>query len=364
MVEERNCLDRKKERCTNYLSLQNTTCLKGILSICILICHLWGPLIEGNPSLGDGIIGNTVGRICAVLGYLSVALFLFLSGYGLFVQYQKQGEDYLDGFLLKRVVPLYLINVILIGFYLFANVLLGEEISLGIVIQSFFFGKTIVSKGWYIQSILLWYLFFFVVFKFIRKDKFKIVGIVGAFILYLMICLIMKLPSTWYECAGCLMLGILWAKYLEQINHFLSRKKWLGLSILLCGSLFITSFIFGNFSFLPNPVRIAVKSISACAFAVVAVLFLRIIPINNVFTRFLGQISLEIYVFHGFFLTLYRCKWIYINSGILYIALIFISSIGLAFAVHPLFSIILRLGRKEKKKSGNENEIRLFGCKI
>ena len=125
MVEERNCLDEKKERCKNYLSLQNTTCLKGILSICILICHLWGPLIEGNPSLGDGIIGNAVGRICAVLGYLSVALFLFLSGYGLFVQYQKQGEDYLDGFLLKRVVPLYLINVIIIGFYSFANVLLG-----------------------------------------------------------------------------------------------------------------------------------------------------------------------------------------------------------------------------------------------
>ncbi len=82
--------DKYIKRKGEYLLLANSGCLKGILAICIIICHLWGPLVEGNPSLGDGIIGNTVGRICAVLGYLSVALFLFLSGYALCVQYQKK----------------------------------------------------------------------------------------------------------------------------------------------------------------------------------------------------------------------------------------------------------------------------------
>ena len=349
------CENKRLERRENYLSLENSICLKGILAICIVICHLWGPLVLGNPSLSNGMIGNTVGRICAVLGYLSVALFFFLSGYGLCVQYQKKGDIYLRDFLLKRVLPLYLINVLLIIFYSLSNLLLKGEFSWQIVLQSFLFGETVISKGWYLQAILVWYLFFFIVFKFIKSSKAQIIAMIGAFLVYLTACLIVKLPSTWYEGVFCLPLGIIWAKYFKQVNEILSKIKWFVLSILIVGLLFAVSFVFGNFSFLPNPIRIAVKSVSACMFTILVVLFLRIIPINNIITRFLGKISLEIYVFHGFFLTLYRCKWIYINSGILYIALIFISSIGLAFAVHPLFSIILRLGRKEKKKSGNEN---------
>ena len=347
--------DKYIKRKEEYLSLENSGCLKGILAICIILCHLWGPLVEGNPFLGDGIIGNTVGRICAVLGYLSVALFLFLSGYGLCVQYQKKGEAYLKGFLLKRVLPLYLINVLLIVFYSISNLLLEGEFSWRIVVQSFFFGGTVISKGWYLQAILVWYLFFFIIFKFIKNSKAQIIAMVGAFLLYLTVCLIMRLTSTWYEGVFCLILGVIWAKYLKPINEILSKNKWLILSILLFGLLFLVSFIFGNFSFLPNPLRIAVKSISACAFTILIVLFLSIIPINNVITHFLGKISLEIYVFHGFFLTLYRCKYICVGNWIVYIALVFASTIVSAWAIHPLFSIIFNLGKKEKKKSGNEN---------
>ncbi len=342
-------------RAKEYLSLENSGCLKGILAICIVICHLWGPLVGGNPSLANGIIGNTVGRICAVLGYLSVSLFLFLSGYGLCVQYQKKGDIYLKGFLLKRVLPLYLINVLLIIFYSLSNLLLTGEFSSQIVLQSFLFGGTVVSKGWYLQAILIWYLFFFIIFKFIKNSKAQIVAMIGAFFGYLAVCLIMKLPSTWYEGVFCLILGIIWAKYFKQINEILSKSKWFVLSILIVGLLFAVSFVFGNFGFLPNPIRIAVKSISACVFAILVVLFLRIIPINNIITRFLGKISLEIYVFHGFFLTLYRCTCVYIGNWILYIVLVFASTILFAWAIHPLFSIILKLGKKEKNKNGNEN---------
>lgn len=343
--------DRREE----YLSLQNTICLKGILAICIVLCHLWGPLLEGNPSLSDGIIGNTIGRICTVLGYLSVALFLFLSGYGLCVQYQRKGEAYLKGFLLKRVLPLYIINVFLILFYSISNVLLGEGISWKDVLQSFFFGQTVISKGWYLQAILVWYLLFFIVFKYIKGDKAQIAAMVVAFLVYLLVCLIIKLESTWYEGVFCLVLGVIWAKYLKKINETLSKNKWFVLSILIVGLLFAASFVFGNFSFLQKPARIAVKSISACTFTILIVLFLRVIPINNIITHFLGKISLEIYVFHGFFLMLYRCRLIYINNWILYSALVFASAILFAWTMHPLFSKILKIGKKEKKQNGNEN---------
>ncbi len=267
----------------------------------------------------------------------------------------KKGEAYLKGFLLKRVLPLYLINVLLIVFYSLSNLLLKGEFSWRIVLQSFFFGRTVISKGWYLQAILVWYLFFFIVFKFIKNSKVQIIAMTGAFLVYLTACLIMQLPSTWYEGVFCLILGIIWAKYFKQISEILSKSKGFVLSIVIVGLLFAVSFVFGNFVFLPNPIRIAVKSISACMFTILVALFLRIVPINNIITRFLGKISLEIYVFHGFFLTLYRCTYVYISNWILYIVLVFASTILLAWAIHPLFSMILKLGKKEKKKSGNEN---------
>lgn len=354
MKTECNGSDKQDIR-TNYLSLNNTTCLKGILAICIIFCHIWGELGQANPNLADGIIGNTIGRICTVLGYLSVALFLFLSGYGLCVQYQKKGDNYLKGFLVKRVLSLYLLNVVLIVFYSIVNIILGEDFSWEVFLQSFFFGKTIVSKGWYLQSILVWYLFFFVVFRFVKNDKLQIVGMLVAFILYLIVCLVMQLNSTWYEGSFCLVLGIIWAKFFKQINQILNKNKWLFLSIVIFGILFVGSFVCGNFGFLPKPLRIVSKSVSACMFSICVVLFLTIIPINNPITRFLGKISLEIYVFHGFFLMLYRCNYIYINNEILYSILVLISSIVLAFVLHPLCSTILNLGKRGINKNGNEN---------
>ena len=349
-----SCETKRMYRRENYLSLENSSCLKGILCICIILCHIWGPLVDGNPYLAENIIGSTIGRICAVLGYLSVAMFLFLSGYGLCVQHQKKGQQYLNGFLLKRVLPLYLINVLLIVFYTIADLLLKETISWGTVAQSFLFGKTVVSKGWYLQAILVWYIFFLIVFKFIKSDTFQIIAMLGAFIIYLGVCLIMKLESTWYEGALCLVLGIIWGKYFRQINEVLSKNKWLAFSIFVCGILFMISFILGNFNFLPKTMRIVSKSFSASTFTILVVLFLKIIPINNIITRFLGKISLEIYVFHGFFLELYRCRLMYVENWILYTFLVFASTIFLAWAMRPLFSMIFKLGKKEKK-SGNEN---------
>ncbi|MBQ7831180.1 MAG: acyltransferase [Clostridia bacterium] len=349
-----NIENKDLNRRDDYLSLKNTICLKGILAICIILCHLWGAIVEGKPSLGDGVIGNTVGRICTVLGYLSVALFFFISGYGLCVQSEKKGDTYLNGFLLKRVLPLYIINILLIIFYALFNLLLEGMFSWKIVLQSFFFGGTIISKGWYLQAILVWYLFFFIVFKFIKSNKLQIVAMIGAFLVYLTACLIMQLSSTWYEGVFCLILGIVWAKYFKQISEILSKNKWFILSILIVGLLFAVSFVFGNFSFLSPPIRVAVKSISACMFTIFVVLFLRIVPINNIVTLFLGKISLEIYVFHGFFLMLYRCKHIYINNWILYSVLVIASTILLAWMIYPLFSMILKLGKKEKK-NGNEH---------
>jgi fucose 4-O-acetylase-like acetyltransferase len=344
-VNVNGTFDRKKD----YFSLENTTCLKGILAVCVVISHLWGMLSIGNSKLSDGFIGLMIGLISDCFAYLSVAMFLFISGYGLYKQYEKQGAVYINRFLQKRVLPLYLINVILIVFYSISNAILANEIPWLAILQSFLFGGTIVSKGWYIQAIIVWYLLFFMVFKFIKNDKLKILTMIGAYFIYLAVCLVMELSSTWYEGAFCLVLGIIYAKYFNKLNEFIADKKRFVLSILLFIALFFVVFFLSRAKFLYGPIRIVARSISACLFTINLVLFLKIIPINNVATRFLGKIGLEIYVFHGFFLTLYRNNFIYIDNMVLYCVLVLISSIVFAWIMHPIFFNILKIGTKSKK---------------
>lgn len=327
----------------SYLSRNNTNCLKGILAICILVCHLWGNVAS---SVSLGLVGRVMGVIFTAFGYLSVAIFLFLSGYGLMVQYQKQGKDYLNGFLVKRVLPLYLLCVILILFYWGVRILLGESVAPIDVVQSFFFGETVISKGWYLQSILLWYLLFFVSFRCFSKENQKIAALLVSFVLYVALCLVMKLPTTWYEGAFCLPLGVLWAKAQKKIDSHLNRRYLVYL--LVAWGFFVLSFSFGNFELLPVVPRVIVKSLSAVVFVIAVVLLLRILPIENIVTKFLGGMYLEIYVMHGFVLMLWHSKYIYLNHPLLYSIVVIFSALLLARAVRPVFQKILQLGKRKK----------------
>lgn len=77
------------EEPTNIFALtkQDTAVLKGIAIVAMLMHHLWGcPPLGVTPYIGVlGFLGR-IGKVC-------VAIFLFCSGYGLSVGYQKSMND-------------------------------------------------------------------------------------------------------------------------------------------------------------------------------------------------------------------------------------------------------------------------------
>ena len=347
----------------DYLSIENTNCLKGILSICVFLCHLWGNIASFDGVDNTNIIIQTFGRLCTVLGYLSVACFFFFSGYGLMCQYQKKGEKYLEGFLIKRVLPLYIVCSVFILFYSVANIALGNEIKPVQVIQSFLFGGTVISKGWYLQSILLWYIFFYVSFKIVNKiAKKQNIGIPILsvfFIVYLILCWILKLESTWYECCFCLILGVAFAMFKEKIESVFSSTVKFLLIVSAVFFLFMTSFVLGNYSILNEEMRIVSKCISAVSFSALVVLLMRILPIKNIITRFLGNIYLEIYILHGFYLMFFRSKIMNISNPYIYTGVTFLLTTLSAVLIHPLICKILSIGKikKAKERFGNGNQV-------
>ena len=76
----------------------------------------------------------------------------------------------------------------------------------------------------------------------------------------------------------------------------------------------------------------------------VAFVFLLTLKIrfNNVFLRFLGTHSFELYLIHGLFLEIFRSDRFYIKSDFIYTAVVLIFSLGLTALMYYPFKIISR----------------------
>lgn len=156
----------------SLISKEHSDGLKGWMCIAVLIHHL---------AIFSGIFDNTwFGHFLYLLGSWAVAVFLFLSGYGLYCSYAEKGMDYLKGFFRKRFLPLYVSYIIAVILYFIYDFKTG--MTMGKVIKSLTWGGTIVSFGWFFQMLFVMYLLFFFVFRFC-KNKYLKSGIIGAVIL-------------------------------------------------------------------------------------------------------------------------------------------------------------------------------------
>ena len=143
------------------MSKEYTKCMRGILTILVVLHHLYQY---------SGLVSNRyIGLILQTTGFLCVAMFFFYSGYGLLLS--SRSEKYIDTFLRKRFIPLYSFYVVLIILYTLWTLLLEKYVSLSAVLQSFFIGGTIVTNGWYLQATFFAYLLFYFCFKYFKIIK-------------------------------------------------------------------------------------------------------------------------------------------------------------------------------------------------
>ena len=91
-------------------SKQATVTLRGLLATGIVLHHLSLRLVEASPDCA------WIWSQFSFWGAPIVAVFFFLSGYGLMVSLITKGQKYLDGFLKKRllkiVLPLVLCSIV------------------------------------------------------------------------------------------------------------------------------------------------------------------------------------------------------------------------------------------------------------
>lgn len=245
-----------------------TTILKGIAILLVLICHF-----SGNMS-----------RIFTPLGGIGVAMFLVLSGYGLNESYKKNG---LHKFWSKRFIRLWIPYAIVI-----CAMTLIEQQPLIWLISNITLYK---CPFWFVQYIILWYVLFWCVSRFLPHYRLQIILLLG-------VGLIFVTTGVRGEQALSFPLGV-WLSNMKIRLEFNKLKipptVLIGLLVIGVTFLSIKQFqwyrcieSYVEFNVLNLPIKLGLGTF--LIFTLSKILYIR----NNKFLIFTGLISYELYMVH------------------------------------------------------------------
>ena len=207
----------------DYLSSKSTKSLKGLLAVLIIFHH-----ISQKITTGETFSNFTY------MGWYIVALFFFLSGYGLFFQYSNNAT-YMKNFLRKRLTRIFIPFYVFIFIYVFYRATLGEIINLDFFLSFWKEHNNIIYNGWFINSIIVLYIIFYV--SFVKKNSKISVFILIALTLVYIFGKVYQNHGAWeYVSIMAFLLGIFWMKKRDFIDKLIEKNYFIclfSISILM-----------------------------------------------------------------------------------------------------------------------------------
>lgn len=181
------------------LSFSVTDCCRGVAILLIMLSHVSG----------------TMGTVLLTpLGGTGVAMFLFLSGYGLNESYKKHGLTSYWQKKIKRVFIPYAIVITLLCVYHGKFDFLAYMLNI----------TGLKTSYWYIGFLMKWYIFYYLFTRFAMKYRMILMFICAIFILFLF-------PSIEAEQAFSFLCGVCASIYIDSLRSA-SFRKLIGLGIV------------------------------------------------------------------------------------------------------------------------------------
>lgn len=260
---------------------QNETLpLRGGLAVCVLICHLCPYFSEENVLFNDW----------CTLGPVSVAAFFLLTGYGLGISYKNKGKSYLKGFFSKRMSRLlmpFLIMTLIFQVYVVCN----KEFSLyGMLVRPF-------PRHWFIYALIIWYVAYYAVFNYFREIK-KALLAIWLFTAVYVAAFVMLHDNLYWVSIFPLPICLTYVFYEEKVRVYFSKHRFLILTAALLLLLVGVAYVLYSKLYHPLPAW------GPISYTYLPFYFIILTYVyggwNNRFTNFLGTISYEFYIVHGF----------------------------------------------------------------
>lgn len=262
-------------------NLHETMPLRAILAISVMLCHLCPHLDEESPLLAE---------FC-LWGPPSVGTFFLLTGYGLSYSYQNKGEDYLNGFFKKRIMRLLwplLIMTIIYQCYRAYNGVFDVMLML----------KEPSPMSWFIYAVMIWYVIFYVSFKFrwFRKNS-SIISIWLLTVVYMTITVYFKFSYYWISILP-LPIAISYVPYETWIKHYIQKNKYHVLGSVFCFVMVVM--IYAVIGSMTHGIPLWGPPVYTVVPCTLLLLTYFIGGWKCRFLVFLGKISYEFYIVHGF----------------------------------------------------------------
>lgn len=269
-----------------WMDRNYTTAIKGFAILTVVWAH-------SGAKLG-------VGGIQFIAG-IGVALFLICSGYGLEISYEKNG---LKGFWKKRLLgvclPFWVVELV--------GLLVTGDFSVKTYLLDFCFLKPATSYGWFMGYIVVCYLIFYTVKRFIKGSKMQTTALLGVFAIWFVSdSLFFANPDMPFLRARQMLsfpCGVLLAMNKEKIENALTKTK--SVLILTGGGttclLFMAVTQLHTVKEMPYLVSNAMAILTCLPMAVGILVFGKAFSglFENRMLMEVGTISYEIYLIHAF----------------------------------------------------------------
>ena len=310
------------------LSLNESLALRGSAMFIIMFSHLADPSIR-------------ITFFFYVSGALGVAICFLLSGYGLGKSYQHK-QNYLSHFL-----PIKFLNCLLPYFILYFIYAVFFRPGRSTVLHEILRLQMAGNPLWYLKVQLLMYVFFFVTYRCIHNDSYKLSALWASCLLYCIFLYCLHAPMYWYQTCLFFPMGV-WLSEADDIVLPVLRKKsscaaFAGISLCVTVILYFK----GRMG-----MDLLIDGIFTLSFTLFALGVASYIE-NSILLLKMGEYSLEIYLIHCLILTLDDHYFLGTNA-LSYISLTAVVLV-LAYILHWVCKKLEnRLGKKLKGEANNE----------
>lgn len=342
----------------DVLSISQTKALQGFTAVLIMFHHMSQQTCA--YWLKPEYIHHGLEPFVSI-GYLFVAIFFFYSGYGLLKSF-KNKENYLKGFLPKRISPIFVATVLIGLVFMLARNWMRDRYS----IFNISIGEpaTINPNGWFPYTICIFYIGFYLAYRFCKNQKTALFVTCAVVVLYMLFCDFNIYGTWWYNSAPAFAAGLVLAEYEDRIIS--SFKKHYVLNFIIFGLLSAVSIFFAvqhpeNWDRL---VILFAQIISSVVFVFFLLLVGLKVKIGNKILAWLGTMTLELYLIHGLFVYLFGFCFIserveslyYISNPALYVIVVIVLSIPSAMLFKLIDSKIVKFFQKRQKLARNLNK--------
>ncbi|MCI7792202.1 MAG: acyltransferase [Lachnospiraceae bacterium] len=275
---------KKVKPSQEFFAKDETTILKGICIMIVMFTHY------GNRMKPQSLM-----YWYNMFGYLSVSIFLLISGYAMYIQYQKKQKAFFEHFLINRcfrmLFPFVVISVVMslvnrIPLIKFCYNLITLQIPRG---KDETFGVT-----WFLVAMLFFSICFYFCFKYMKEKQALLVMVVLS-ALYMIVCIGLKCGVWWYDNSFCFAIGIILARYRQKVLEFMEKLK---IPVFLLSGLAIGVFVLLMGKRGMNENIVVLTACGFCAIACIVSLFNMITMKSRMFTV-IGNMSWEVFLVHS-----------------------------------------------------------------